>query len=550
MMDKPDLSQLTERFLDDYFAFYPTHASSLGLHEYDGQVPDFSAASLQSRIATLKQYHTLLAAIKPDTLDALALLDYGLLRWRIESELWNWTTYQPHRYNPMFYLRHLMVDDYIKRKYSTRELRTEALIQHLRGLPELLAQAQEHLDSHIPAVLIEATIPLFQGVKEFYTESLDLEFRGSSLPSSLLNRLWQARETANAAITSFCTFLQTLLPKAPREFAIGAHRFADNLRYNELVDLPLERLLEIGEADLLRNQAAIQEVACRMDPTKTVREHMIAQGKHHPAPHRLLEETRELLQKLRAFVIERDLVTIIDREAMCTVAETLPYDRWAFAMIETAGPFEQESTESFYYITLPEPGWSAEQVEAWMSKFGYATMTGISIHEAYPGHYVHSQHIARAPTRMAKVFDSYAHVESWAHYCEQMMLEQGFGDGELSLRLAQLGEALVRNCRYLCSIQMHTQGMTVEEATQMFAEHAYMDPLTASREAQRGTYDPDYLNYTLGKLMLLKLLQDYRAAMGNAFSLKQFHDSYIGYGAPPVPLLRKMLLPHDDGRIL
>jgi uncharacterized protein (DUF885 family) len=189
-------------------------------------------------------------------------------------------------------------------------------------------------------------------------------------------------------------------------------------------------------------------------------------------------------------------------------------------------------------------------VEGWLTKFDYATLTDVSIHEAYPGHYVHFSNVRNAPTRLAKVSATYTHYESWAHYVEQMMLEQGYGNGDLRLRMAQLAEALVRNCRYVCAIKMHTQGMSVDEATRFFEEHAYMDPVTANKEARRGTHDPGYLNYTLGKLMLLKLLDDYKAAHGDAFVLKQFHDEYIGYGSPPIPILRTMLLPHDNGDIL
>jgi uncharacterized protein (DUF885 family) len=200
------------------------------------------------------------------------------------------------------------------------------------------------------------------------------------------------------------------------------------------------------------------------------------------------------------------------------------------------------ATEAFYYVTLPEPDWSPEKIEGWLTKFDYATMTGVSIHEAYPGHFVHFMQVPHAPTKLAKTFDTYSHYESWAHYCEEMMLEQGYGNGNLQLRLAQLGEALVRNCRYICAIKMHTQGMGVEEATRFFMDNAYMDEVTATKEARRGTHDPGYINYTLGKLLLRQLRDDYRAFHGANFSLKRFHDEYIGYGSPPIPILRKMML--------
>lgn len=546
----PDLTQVTDNFLHDYFAFYPTQASMLGLHEYDGQIPDLSSGAIQSRIATLKQYHNQLAAINPDTLDRLAFFDYSLLHWRVEAELWNWTEHQEYTYNPFFYTSDAMVDTYVKRNYAPLEVRTEALTRHLHEIPRLMAQAREHLGPRTPQALIEQSIPVFQGLKEFFTDSLDKAFHNKQLAKPLMQEFWNARDKACGAIESLCSHLQeTLLPSAPSDFAIGAQQFSNMLRYNELVDLPLDQLLAAGESDLSRNLATIEALANRIDPSKTVQEHMRLLGQNHPTPDRLLEETHAMLENLRSFLIERDLVTI-PNNVHCFVEETPPYERWAFAMMDTAGPFEQEATESFYYVTLPEPDWPPDEIEAWMTRFDYATMTGTSIHEAYPGHYVHYLRMHQAPTRLSRVFDTYSHSESWAHYAEQMMLEQGFGNGDLSLRMAQLGDALVRNCRYICAIKMHTQGMSIDEATAFFVQNAYMDRLTASREAGRGTHEPGYINYTLGKLMLLKLLDDYKAAMGQQFSLKQFHDTYIGYGSPPIPLLRKMMLPDDDGKLL
>lgn len=542
------LSDVTDDFLRDYFAFYPGAARTLGLHAYDGLTSDLRTESINARIQALHQYNTRLQQIEPLQLEQMALFDYELLRWQIESELWSWTEQREHMRNPMFYTDDSL-DSYVKRNYAPVEERAEAMAQYLQHVPDTMHVAQHHL-TNVPRVLIEESVPVFEGLITFLNESLNDVFGGDALSPSLQKTLWAARDEAVAAMNRFIRYLRDdLHPIAQEQFAIGAEQFANMLRYNELVDLPLDKLLAIGEADLARNENAIIEVASHIDPSQTVLQLMQEMGRNHPPPDRLLEETRSLLEDLRSFLIEHDLVTI-PSDAQCIVEETPPFARWAFAMMDTSGPFEERATESFYYVTLPEPNWPPEQVEGWLTKFDYATMTGVSIHEAYPGHFVHFMNVRHAPTRLSKVFDTYSHFESWAHYSEQMMLDQGYGNGDLHLRMSQLSEALVRNCRYICAIKMHTQGMSIQEATHFFIQHAYMDEVTATKEARRGTHDPGYINYTLGKLLLLKLLDDYKDAYGEHFSLKKFHDDYIGHGSPPIPLLRKLMLSQDNGELL
>lgn len=545
----PTLTQLADDYLNDYFAFYPPIASSLGLHAYDGQITNLHADAIAARIEQLQVYRQRLTQIQPVALDRLASFDYALLHWQIEAELWRWTEERAYARNPMTYAYNAMVDTYVKRAYAPPEVRAAAMAQHLRHIPGAMAIARQNLARSVPRVFVEEALTIFNGLIVFLNQNLSDPF--SALDDPVLEQeLWAARDGAVMAIKSFRAYLQDeLLPEAHDEFAIGAQQFAAMLRCNELVDLPLEQLLAIGEADLARNQAAMAAVAAQLDPSKTVPQHMQALGRNHPGADRVIAETTALLEGLRRFLIERDLVTI-PSNARCYVKETPPFARWAFAMMDTAGPFEQTATESFYYVTLPEPDWAPADIEGWLTKFDYATLADVSIHEAYPGHYVHFLHIKNAPSRLTKVFTSYSHVESWAHYAEQMMLEQGYGNGDLSLQMAQLSEALMRNCRYICAIKMHTQGMSIEEATRFFMQNAYMDAVTARQEARRGTYDPGYLNYTLGKLLLLKLLEDYQTAYGVNFALKHFHDEYIGYGAPPIPLLRRLLLSADNGALL
>lgn len=544
-----DLADLAERYLQDYFAFYPTIASSLGLHAYDGQITDMSSTAVARRAASLRAYRQALARLDTAALGRLAAFDYGLLRWQIEAELWSLTEEQEHSYNPIIHAYNAMVDMYIKRAYAPLPERAAALVQHLNQLPEAMHIARQSLSPHLPRVLVEEASTVFAGLHSFLSTDLPAALHALE-DRTLQRRLATARQRAAAALQDFELFLRNdLLPTAHGSFALGPQRFANMLHYNELIDLPLEKLLALGEQDLARNQAHIAAVAARIDPTRSVQEHMHLLGRNHPPAHRLLAETRALLDNLRGFLHERDLVTLPAAEH-CLVEATPPFARWAFALMDTAGPFEQTACESFYYITLPEADWTPAQVESWLTKFDFATLTDVSIHEAYPGHYIHFTNVRQAPSRLAKVFATYSHYESWAHYAEQMMLDQGYGDDDPTLRMAQLAEALVRNCRFICAIKMHTQGMSIAEATRFFMQHAYMDQVTASKEAWRGTHDPGYINYTLGKLLLLKLLEEYKATHRHDFSLKRFHDEYISYGSPPIPLLRKLLLPDSSGALL
>ncbi len=293
---------------------------------------------------------------------------------------------------------------------------------------------------------------------------------------------------------------------------------------------------------------ALRKVVREIDPAKSPAEVIRQMSQEHPSEQTLIEDTRRMLDDLRAFLVERNIVTI-PTEVRPLVEETPPFARWAFAMMDTAGPFEEVATESFYYVTPPEPTWSPEQKEEWLTKFDYYTLKNVSIHEAYPGHYVHFLHLKAAPSRPARIFTSYSFVEGWAHYTEEMMVEQGI-DPSPQFRLAQILDALVRNVRYLAAIRMHTGEITVDQATRMFREHAFMEELPARKEAVRGTFDPGYLNYTLGKLMVRKLRADYQTEQGANFSLRKFHDTLLALGAPPLPLARKALLVRADGALL
>jgi uncharacterized protein (DUF885 family) len=310
-------------------------------------------------------------------------------------------------------------------------------------------------------------------------------------------------------------------------------------------------VLEVGKADLEANKAAFIETARLIDPTRDAREVAEQVSLEHPTSEGLIPETAAMLEEIRQYILGKDIISV-PSEARCKVKETPEFMRWGFAFMDSPGPFEEEATDAYYYVTPVEATWSPQQAEEWLRRFNYASLRDVSVHEAYPGHFVHFLHTsAKVMSPVRKVYSSYSFVEGWAHYCEQMMVEEGYRSENHLLRFGQLSEALLRNCRYVVSIMMHTGRMTLAEGTRFFMENGFMEELPAQKEAVRGTFDPGYLNYTLGKLMLLRLREDMKAREGAAFNLKRFHDNVLALGYPPVPLVRKHLLgQQDNGPIL
>ncbi|HEV8340380.1 MAG TPA: DUF885 domain-containing protein [bacterium] len=542
-----------QRFLQDYvsafLATYPNYGSYLGLHEYDGQLVDYSPEAIDTRVRALAEFERQSEAIDRSSLHAQERLDLALIDRSIKNERFELTDLRDHERNPLAYNYALDVTHYIKRNYAPLTDRVRALIAHLDGVAGVLSNARVHLHGRpIPRPFIETAQEVYRGYVTFYEETLPGALNGMA-DRPLFDAFLRSNGAAADAVRDFLSWLEdAAASRATNDFAIGEPLYSQMLATGELVDLPLDRLVKIGQEELRANTQAVKDAAGQIDRRRTPAELMRDLSQEHPSAAELLDSTRQLLEGLREFLIERDLVTI-PSEVRPIVEETPPFARWAFAMMDTAGPFEEVATESFYYVTPPEASWPPEQVEEWLSKFDRHTLKATSIHEAYPGHYVHFLHVRSAPSAAARIFMSYSFIEGWAHYCEEMMQDEGV-DPSPKFHLAQLAEALVRNVRYLVAIQMHRGAMTLEEATKMFMQHAFMEELPARKEAVRGTFDPGYLNYTLGKLMMRKLRADVRAEQGAGFTLRGFHDGLISLGAPPIPLARQALLQRPSGELL
>ncbi len=543
---------LAQRLVKEHWDFYPTAGSRIGRHEYDGQLPDLSAHRITRRVEELRRGLAQLSGLADNRgaggngSEAEDRLTHRLLELFLRRELFNLEEMRPLENNPMRQVGYLNVGGYVKRDYAPLADRLRSATQAMEQAPDFLQMVDAALTAEVSRPVLEMSIESYRGMSRFYR--VDLDQSGSGVgDTETLSRFDQARERAAQALDGFVVKLEGRLNQLPEgtqgDFAIGSRLYSDMLAYGEGVNVPLNDLITLGQANMERNLELLAEATAAIGPGRSIREIVGEIGRNHPAAVELIPETQAMLEDIRQSLLDFDIISL-PSEDRCQVIETPTYMRYAFAAMDSPGSLETQATESFYYVTPVEDTWTATQAEEWLTNFNYDTLRIVSIHEVYPGHFVHHLHnsYGRPLPLVNRVTSSYAFTEGWAHYTEEMMLETDYAKGQAALLVTQLLEALVRNCRYLCALGMHTQGMTVDEATRFFMENAYMEELPARREALRGTFDPGYLNYTLGKLMILKLRDDYRREQGAAYSLKGFHDRLLSYGAPPLPLLREVML--------
>jgi uncharacterized protein (DUF885 family) len=548
-------SKLGDEFLAGYLAWRPQVGTALGLHEYDGRISDYSRPSIAAERERLKNFDQRLQRLDATRLTARARHDYRLLRAAIHKELFRFVDIDVFTRNPMTYAGALNVNIYIKRDFAPLTQRVKALTAILRQAPALTAAARANLGTNLPRPFVETAIDVAQGSADFMAGDLVTaltDFRNEPLRAQFL----AAKDLAVAEMRSYADWLRAeRLPQAHERYAMGVEKYSKVLREGELIALAPERILEIGLRELKREQEIFGRTAAQIDPARKPIEVFKEIQRDHPTADGLIPDTRKNLEAIREFLVDRDLLTI-PSAVRARVEETPQFDRaTSFASMDTPGPFETRATEAYYYVTPVEADWPDSQKEEWLTAFNYYTTDVVSIHEAYPGHYLQFLCLNASPAnRLEKILDSYAFVEGWAHYTEQMMLDEGFGPNMPSrvaqpgalraakYRLAQSDEALLRLCRLCVSIQMHCQGMSVAEATRFFQEHCYYEEKPARQEAIRGTFDPEYLYYTVGKLQILKLRQDYQRQEGAAYSLKKFHDEMLRHGMPPIRLLRELML--------
>ncbi len=525
----------------------PSIATGVGVHDYDAMLEDYSAKGITARRDEL---NTLLnQLINMDGMSPEELIDAEILRAAMRAELLEIDSVQQWKSNPMLYIgvAGSAIDVLMKRNFAPKSRRVELVISRMQDVPQLLAAMKANVVNP-PKEFTDLAIRMASGTIGFFKdtvaawakESIDADVR-------LLPWYISVSKETNAALESAVQWLKTdLLPRSKGNYAIGPELFAKKLKYEEMVDTPLDRLLAIGEANLEKDYQAFLATARQISPSKTPAQVMAAISNDHPTEADLIPATRRTLARIRQFLVDKKIIDL-PNDRLPLVQETPPYARsGSFASMDTPGAYETAATEAFYYVTPPEKDWDAKHKEEHLRLYNKPVMDIITVHEAFPGHFTQFIFASQFPTQTRKLYSCGSNAEGWAHYTEQMMLEEGFGAGDPKMKLAQLSEALLRDCRYVAGIKLHTQGMTVEQAAaRLFVEKGFQEPANAYEEARRGAYNPTYLYYTLGKLQVYKLRADYAQKQGKTYNLARFHADFVRQGAIPIKLIRRILLGED-----
>jgi uncharacterized protein (DUF885 family) len=541
LMTAASAQAVYDRFFDEYyFPFSPTSATSAGIHTYDDKLEDYSKAGIAKRVAALKKFEGEFAKLP-------ASPDRDLVLNTIRAGLLELETVRGWEHNPDNYSSGITNSAFVimSRTFAPPEARLKSLTARERLMPKVLMEARANLKNP-PKIFTEIAIEQMAGNISFFQNDVPLAFKAVT-DSKLLADFQAANKAVIASLQEYEQWMKKdLLPRSQGDFRLGAPTYAKKLEYEEMVDIPLDRLLEIGYADLRANQKKFTETAARIDPKKTPKQILDEMEKDHPPADKLLDAFRDTLGGLTKFIEEHKIVTI-PSPVPPILEETPPFMRaLTFASMDTPGPFESVAKEAFFNVTLPEKGWPKERVEDFMGAFNRGTILSTAIHEAYPGHYVQFLWMQHVASKVRKLLGANSNAEGWAHYSEQMMLDEGYTNGDPKMRLGQLQDALLRDARYIVGIEMHTGKRTFDQGIEFFEKEGYQTHETALRETKRGTSDPTYLYYTLGKLQILKLREDYRKKMGAAFSLEEFHNSFMKQGFPPIKIVRKALLGDDS----
>lgn len=536
--DDREFTSLERESVAHLFHLEPSLAVGLGLHAYDGLVPDLSASAIDIWVLTTQRLLASLDALDPAALSPERRVDRALLRLRLRSSLFDLVEYPYLERLPTPYIGPLELVPYLARPYAPAPVRASAMVRILEGVPKLLKVARVRLTGPLPAPFVQIGLSMAEGLAPHYRDTQ--EFVRSQAPSEAAAYA-RARADAEAAVEALLDHLRSALPLATPVFALGPKLFQRLLQVREGIAWPFDRLAQEGWANLRANQARLDALARAQKPPVGPADMLRAMSADHPSASDLIPETERTVEEIRRYLNEHAIVSVPTPEH-CRVEPTPMVERaWTTASLDPPGPFETTAYEGVYHVTPVEPEWDAAKQEEWLASFSRPMIRNVSVHEVYPGHYVQFLHF-RATTRTLtrRVYFSGAFTEGWAHYVEQLMIEQGYGAERPYSEAAQLQDALLRNVRLLASVGMHTQGMSLEAATDLFVKEAHMDRFPAEREALRGTFNPEYFGYTLGKLAILDARTTFLGREGPG-ALRAFHDRVLSFGAPPVGFLGPLL---------
>ncbi len=540
--------KLSEEYLKGYLDWRPQYGTYLGFHEYDGKITDYSKTSIETEVARLKDFDKKFAEIDSASLSSKKYYDLQMLKLAIKNEIFSIEDLHYYTTNPMAYAGAIDVNIYIKRNFAPIEQQIKSIIAIENEATKLYENAKLNLVDSLSKPHTELAISIAKGSASFLANDLLVALKDVK-DTALMKNFNEANKKAINAINDYASFLEKeKLPKVHNNYAIGEENYKKMLLYGEGITMSPNEILAIGVKELAKEQAAFDAAAKIVNPNKKAIDVYNDMQKEHSTAKNLIPDARKNLEAIRQFLIDKKIITMPSEERV-KVEETPTYAReTTTASMDTPGPFEEKSREAYYYITPVDPKWTAMQQEDWLMQFNFYGTDIVSIHEAYPGHYTQGLHLnASDASKIQKIFGSYAFSEGWAHYTEQMMIDAGFAqDGDsikaAKYRLAQSGEALLRLCRLYVSINTHCKGMKLQDATKFFMDNWHQGEKSSSQEALRGTFDPGYLFYTIGKLQILKLREDYKKQESDNYTLQKFNDAMTDNGMPPIRMMREILL--------
>jgi uncharacterized protein (DUF885 family) len=554
-------------FSDVLFHFAPTYGTQSGLHQYDTQLEDYSAASVQRQTAALHMYEKKIEEVPADALDASVAADRQILLNSIRSQLLSLEVIRNWEKNPDNYSSGVTNSIFVlmERPFAPPNTRLRSVVEREKQIPQVFEEARKNLKNP-PRIFTEIALEQIDGMVSFFEEDVPAAFTQADDPKAKAD-FNRTNAAVIQALKDYGAWMKSdLLPRSNGDYRLGADTFAKKLSYDEMVDIPLDRLLQVAFDDLHRNQAEFAHIAKEVDPHKTPQEVLAELATIHPAPDKLLDSFHNTFDSLIAFIRAHQIITI-PSEVQPTLEETPPFMRaTTFASMDPPGPFETRSTKAYFNVTLPETGWAQAHVAEHMASFNVGTIISTSVHEAYPGHYVQFLWQNQFPSKIRKLIGANSNIEGWAHYTEQMMLDEGYAAAPPNatpeqlrearlIRLGQLQDALLRDARFVNSIKLHT-GLgepngkwTIEQSVDFFVKEGYQSRSVGLVETKRGTADATYLYYTLGKLEIMKLREDLKKKQGSSFHLEAFHDNFMRQGFAPIKVIRKAML-HDDSPVL
>src|SRR6266545_1716664 len=544
-------------FVDDYLAYLyevcPTQATLDGTHLHDDLLEDLSRAGVDAYVRALSGFGRRLHQIDPGALPPTERIEHPIVASNIEARMFEFEEVGTWERSPQLYadLIGTSLAAQALFAYAPEAERARRIVSKLRQVPRLVQAARDNIKES-PGIFVKTGLESWRGILKFIDVDLPRGF--SSLDDlHILGDLADTSTEASTAVKAYIDYLETdLAPRAKASFRLGRDKFEKKLKLEEGITLSADRLLAIALRELHEVQEEFRSVASRLNGRSgDFQAAWRAATEQHPAPGELVKAAQEQVKELEEFLRRQSIVTLPQSEPV-VVAPTPEFYRWTFASMWTPGPFETKPSRAYYYLTDADRSWPPERQEEHLRYFNFPILWHISIHEVYPGHFLHFQHLRQVESKVRKsvFFAPASFVEGWAHYCEQMMMEAGFRRNDPTIKLGQLAEALMRLARFVVCIRLHCEDMSVEQGMRFFRDEAFLEEGTARREAERGTFDPTYLVYSVGKLMMLKLRNDYKAQQGGRYSLRTFHDAVLGQGCAPFSAMRRLLLADSFDAVL